>query len=229
MAAVYSLAAALRWRGCDRLPFCCLAGAVYNPPMASLRPLLTARLPIARLLALVLAIAGLPFAAAADVLLSTAAVDGVQNVSIVRPQELPVATRVLVRKSERRMYLMRGDEVLRTYRVALGLNPVGHKEREGDFRTPEGRYKLVRRNPRSEFFLSMKVSYPNDVDVRNARRNGWAPGGSIMIHGLPNDPRRNADYYATQDWTDGCIAVSNADMVEIWMLVSDNTTIDIEP
>lgn len=142
---------------------------------------------------------------------------------------LPTANRVLVRKSERRMYLLRGDEVLRSYRVALGLNPIGHKEREGDFRTPEGRYQLVRRNPRSDYFMSMKVSYPSPDDVAHARRNGWAAGGSIMIHGLPNDPRKGVDYYSTRDWTDGCIAVSNADMLEIWMLVSDNTPIEIQP
>ncbi len=142
---------------------------------------------------------------------------------------LPTANKVLVRKSERRMYLLRGDEVLRSYRVALGLNPVGHKEREGDFRTPEGRYRLVKRNPRSDFFMSMKVSYPSPEDVARARRNGWAAGGSIMIHGLPNDPRKGVDYYSTRDWTDGCIAVSNADMLEVWMLVSDNTPIEIQP
>ena len=142
---------------------------------------------------------------------------------------LPTANRVLVRKSERRMYLLRGDEVLRSYRVALGLNPVGHKEREGDFRTPEGRYRLVKRNPRSDFFMSMKVSYPSPDDVARARRSGWAAGGSIMIHGLPNDPRKGVDYYSTRDWTDGCIAVSNADMLEVWMLVSDNTPIEIQP
>lgn len=142
---------------------------------------------------------------------------------------LPQADLIVVRKSERRLYLMRRGEVLRSYRVALGLNPVGHKERSGDFRTPEGRYRIERRNPRSDFFLSMQVSYPNSQDAANARRNGWAPGGSIMIHGLPNEPRKNADYYATQDWTDGCIAVSNAEMLEIWMFVSNNTPIDIEP
>jgi murein L,D-transpeptidase YafK len=119
--------------------------------------------------------------------------------------------------------------VLRAYRVALGLNPGGPKERAGDFRTPEGSYRLTRRNTRSDFFLSIQVSYPNDADIRNARRNGWQPGGSIMIHGLPNDPRHTPDYYATQDWTDGCIAVTNADMVEIWMMTSDNVRIDIEP
>ncbi len=141
----------------------------------------------------------------------------------------PMADRVLVRKSERRMYLMRGNEVLRAYRVALGLNPVGHKERTGDFRTPEGRYQLTRRNTRSDFFLSIQVSYPNQQDATRARRNGWEPGGSIMIHGLPNDPRHPPEYYATRDWTDGCIAVSNADMVEIWMMTGDNIPIEIQP
>jgi murein L,D-transpeptidase YafK len=142
---------------------------------------------------------------------------------------LPLADRILVRKSERRMYLMRGSEVLRAYRVALGLNPTGHKERTGDFRTPEGRYLLTRRNARSDFFLSIQVSYPNDSDAKRARRNGWDPGGSIMIHGLPNDPRHSPDYYATNDWTDGCIAVTNADMVEIWMMTGDNIPIEIQP
>ncbi len=143
--------------------------------------------------------------------------------------ELPIADRVLVRKSERRLYLMRGTEVLRAYRVALGLNPAGAKERAGDFRTPEGNYRLSRRNTRSDFFLSIQVSYPNDQDMKHARTNGWQPGGSIMIHGLPNDPRHTPDYYASQDWTDGCIAVTNADMVEIWMMTSDNVPIDIQP
>ena len=110
-----------------------------------------------------------------------------------------------------------------------GLNPGGAKERAGDFRTPEGSYRLTRRNARSDFFLSIQVSYPNDQDMKHARRNGWQPGGSIMIHGLPNDPRHGPDYYATQDWTDGCIAVTNADMVEIWMMTSDNVRIDIQP
>jgi murein L,D-transpeptidase YafK len=143
--------------------------------------------------------------------------------------ELPLADRVLVRKSERRLYLMRGNDVLRAYRVALGLNPAGPKERAGDFRTPEGNYRLSRRNTRSDFFLSIQVSYPNDQDLQRARRNGWQPGGSIMIHGLPNDARHGPEYYATQDWTDGCIAVTNADMVEIWMMTSDNVRIDIQP
>jgi murein L,D-transpeptidase YafK len=141
----------------------------------------------------------------------------------------PVADRVVVRKSERRLYLMRGSEVLRSYRVALGADPVGHKQRAGDSRTPEGTYQLARRNPRSDYFLSIQVSYPSPNDARSARKRGWDPGGSIMIHGLPNNPRFPPDYYARQDWTDGCIAVSNADMVEIWMLTRDNIPIEIRP
>ena len=142
--------------------------------------------------------------------------------------EFPVADRVVVRKSERRLLLMRGNQVLRSYRVALGADPVGHKQKAGDSRTPEGSYQLVRRNPRSEFFLSIQVSYPNERDASNARRHGWDPGGSIMIHGLPNRLKRDPSYYE-RDWTDGCIAVSNSDMVEIWLLTNNNTPIDILP
>jgi murein L,D-transpeptidase YafK len=141
---------------------------------------------------------------------------------------LPVATRVVVYKSERRLELQRGSEVLRSFRIALGLMPEGHKERAGDFRTPEGRYYLTRRNPRSDFFLSIQVSYPNEKDLRRAKANGWDPGGAIMIHGQPNRPKRDTGSYE-RDWTDGCIAVSNSDMVEIWLLTQNNTPIDILP
>ena len=137
--------------------------------------------------------------------------------------------RVVVRKSERRLMLIHGEQVVRDYHVSLGLQPVGPKSAERDFRTPEGRYRLARRNPRSDYFMSMLVSYPNADDQKRARRSRVKPGGSIMIHGLPNDPRHPADYYTSQDWTDGCIAVSNSDMLEIWMLVSDNTPIEIQP
>jgi murein L,D-transpeptidase YafK len=142
---------------------------------------------------------------------------------------VPIADQVLVRKSERRLYLLRHGEILRSYRVALGLIPDGPKERSGDFRTPEGRYQLTRRNSRSDYFLSIQVSYPNADDLRRARRNHVNPGGSIMIHGLPNLQRHPPDYYAAADWTDGCIAMSNADMVELWLMVQDNTPIDIRP
>jgi murein L,D-transpeptidase YafK len=140
-----------------------------------------------------------------------------------------MADRILVRKSERRLYLLRQGQVLRSFRVALGLSPQGHKEREGDFKTPEGSYRLIRRNPRSDFFLSMQVSYPNEQDLMRAQRNKAKPGGAIMLHGWPNVPRKNPEYYASSDWTDGCIAVSNADMVEIWLRTPLDTPIEILP
>jgi len=146
-----------------------------------------------------------------------------------RASDLPDADHIVVHKAERKLYLYNGNRLLGEYKVALGLNPIGTKEREHDFRTPEGRYFLARRNARSDFFLSIQVSYPNRQDQLRARRNRWAPGGSIMIHGMPNQPRHPAEYYALNDWTDGCIALSNSDMVEVWMRTHDNTPIDIYP
>ena len=139
------------------------------------------------------------------------------------------ADRLVVHKSKRRLELLKAGAVVAEYAIRLGLNPAGHKLHEGDFRTPEGHYYLSRRNPRSEFFLSIGVSYPNDADRRRARGNGKAPGGSIMIHGLPNVPRKPADYYAHNDWTDGCIAVSNSDMVDIWLRTKVGLPIEIRP
>jgi murein L,D-transpeptidase YafK len=142
---------------------------------------------------------------------------------------LPTVDRVVVKKGERRLLLMHGSNTVRSYHIALGLSPVGQKERSGDFRTPEGSYRLEQRNPRSDYFLSIKVSYPNETDLKRARARHWDTGGSIMIHGLPNFLKHEPEYYETHDWTDGCIAVSNADMVEIWMLASDDVPIDIVP
>jgi hypothetical protein len=139
------------------------------------------------------------------------------------------ADRLVVRKAERRLELMRAGQVIAQYPIRLGLKPDGHKLYEGDFRTPEGQYHLSRRNPRSEYFLSIEVSYPNDADRRRARGQGLLPGGSIMIHGQPNVPRKPADYYARNDWTDGCIAVSNSDMVDIWLRTRVGLPIDIRP
>lgn len=142
---------------------------------------------------------------------------------------LPMADHIIVRKSLRRLYLMHGATVLRSYRIALGLDPVGQKVRAGDFRTPEGRYYLTRRNPRSDYFLSIQVSYPNEADIARARQHGWNAGGSIMIHGLPNEITRPPQYYEKYDWTDGCIAVSDSDMLEIWLMTGNRTPIDILP
>ena len=142
---------------------------------------------------------------------------------------LPTPDRIVVHKAARRLELLQGGEVLRSYKVALGLIPTGHKEREGDFRTPEGSYRLTRRNARSDYFLSIQISYPGPGDLKRAKEGGWEPGGAIMIHGMPNTLKREPTYYETRDWTDGCIAVSNADMVEIWMLTRNDLPIEIRP
>ena len=141
----------------------------------------------------------------------------------------PTADKVLVDKSDRKLHLLMNGEVFRTFDIALGIRPVGDKEYEGDFRTPEGTYLLDMRNPNSEFFLSIHVSYPNGQDIREARAKGVDPGGAIMIHGQPNNPTRSETYYRTQDWTNGCIAVSNSDMIDIWLMTPDNTPIEIRP
>ena len=152
-----------------------------------------------------------------------------ERVMLRSAESLPAVDHVVVKKDERQMLLLHGDTVVRTYKIALGVNPIGKKERAGDFRTPEGRYYLVRRNPRSDYFLSIQVSYPNETDMKRAHKNHWDAGGSIMIHGLPNQLKHEPRYYEISDWTDGCIALSNADMVEVWLLTPDNVPIDILP
>ena len=151
------------------------------------------------------------------------------RVTLLPSPNLPNIDHLVVRKSHRRLYLMDGDKVVRSYKIALGLEPVGPKERDGDFRTPEGWYRLARRNPRSDYFLSIQISYPNDQDMQRAHVHHWQTGGSIMIHGLPNRLKNSPSYYQHNDWTDGCIAVSDADMVEIWLLTRDGMPIDILP
>lgn len=143
--------------------------------------------------------------------------------------ELPMADRVVVRKSERTLALLYRNAILREYPVHLGLQPEGPKQTEGDFRTPEGHYQLGRRNPQSSFFLSVQVSYPNAQDLARAQRKGIKPGGAIMVHGLPNAPSKSAEYYQRFDWTDGCIALSNSDMVEFWLMTRSDIPIDILP
>jgi murein L,D-transpeptidase YafK len=136
---------------------------------------------------------------------------------------------VLVVKSERKLYLLKAGRILRTFNVALGLVPIGPKQRSGDFRTPEGRYILETRNVDSDYFLSIKVSYPSEQDRARARAEGVDPGGQIMIHGLPNEPRYDLKHYQGSDWTDGCIAVSNSDMVDIWLMTRESIPIEIRP
>ena len=147
----------------------------------------------------------------------------------LRAGEFPVADTVVIEKAARKIHLMQNGKAFRTFDVVLGIRPDGDKQEEGDFRTPEGRYILDTRNPNSEFFLSIHVSYPNQQDRREARESGVQPGGAIMIHGQPNEPTKSSTYYRTQDWTNGCIAVSNSDMIDIWLMTGENTPIEIRP
>ncbi len=149
--------------------------------------------------------------------------------AFIQAGEFPVADFVVIEKGARKLHLLQNGEILRTFRVALGIRPVGDKKKEGDFKTPEGRYLLDRRNPNSDYFLSIGISYPDATDRREAESMGVEPGGAIMIHGQPNVPTRSEAYYRTQDWTNGCIAVSNSDMIDIWLMTSENTPIEIRP
>lgn len=137
----------------------------------------------------------------------------------------PEVTRIVVMKADRQMMLMHHDRVLKTYRIDLGFAPVGHKQYEGDGRTPEGRYYIDRRNPNSNFHLSLGISYPNAEDRERASLMGKSPGGDIFIHG---GPRKGIDRKG-RDWTAGCIAVTDRQMEDIYAMVRDGTPIDIFP
>ena len=145
------------------------------------------------------------------------------------PPELPTADRVLIEKSARRLTLLVDGEAMRSYSVALGANPKGHKQREGDERTPEGVYSIDARNPNSSFHLSLRISYPNAQDRARAAAAGEDPGGLIMIHGMRNGLGWLGGLHRLIDWTDGCIAVTNREMDEIWDAVPVGTPVDIRP
>ncbi|MGF1641027.1 MAG: murein L,D-transpeptidase family protein [Rhodospirillales bacterium] len=139
------------------------------------------------------------------------------------------ADRVLVVKGERQLYLLRKGMIYRAYPIDLGRNPEGHKAREGDGRTPEGEYVLDWRNPKSQFHRSIHISYPNERDRERARELGVSPGGLIMIHGLPGHLNLKGRHELPRDWTDGCIAVNDRAMDEIWAAVEDGTPVEILP
>jgi len=141
------------------------------------------------------------------------------------------ADRLVVLKGERRLVLMRGDRVLKVYRVALGRYPKGHKIKRGDARTPEGNYTVDYRldSDRSKFYRALHISYPNRKDKANARRLGVDPGGQIMIHGLPTKWSAKDVGHPRLDWTQGCIALTNREMDEVWAMVADGTEIEIHP
>ncbi len=137
------------------------------------------------------------------------------------------ASKIVVKKAERRLYLLQDDDVIASYRVALGPNPVGPKVFQGDGRTPEGSYVIESRNAGSRFYRALRISFPNEEDRALARRFRIPAGGLIMIHGQPNVPRQG--YNPNRDWTEGCIAVRNDEMDEIWRAVDVGTPVEIEP
>ncbi len=138
-----------------------------------------------------------------------------------------VADRVVVLKAERRLELYDGADLIRSYSVALGREPVGSKRQEGDKRTPEGTYTIDYRNPQSSFHLALHISYPRPDQVAAAVARGVAPGGLVMIHGLPHGFRYVGRFHRLRDWTIGCIAVTNRKIEEIWRVVPDGTPIEI--
>jgi len=137
--------------------------------------------------------------------------------------------KVIVLKAERKMKLVKNGEVLRVFTIALGDNPIGHKQQEGDERTPEGNYTLDWRNAQSHYYKSIHISYPNAEDKKRAKALHVSPGGSIMIHGLPNGMGYIGEAHVKQDWTDGCIAITNEQMDELWSSAKDGTPIEIKP
>lgn len=140
---------------------------------------------------------------------------------------------IRVYKSQRQLQLIHQNQVIRNYTMRLGFTPEGHKQQEGDGKTPEGRYEIDWRNAQSVFYKSLHISYPNTQDRAQAQQRGISPGGDIMIHGSSNGPRiqsqRMMQYLPKKDWTLGCISVRNNDIDEIWQLVKNKTPITIYP
>ncbi|MGD9229128.1 MAG: L,D-transpeptidase family protein [Desulfobacterales bacterium] len=139
------------------------------------------------------------------------------------------ADAVLVIKSEKRLYLLQGGEPFASFRVSFGSNPKGHKQEQGDGRTPEGRYILDHKNPGSAYYKSIHISYPNAKDRKEARKRGVDPGGDIMIHGQKNGYGRLSFLVQRFNWTNGCIALSDRDMEIVWNAVKPGTPIEIKP
>lgn len=139
------------------------------------------------------------------------------------------ADKIVILKSAHSMTLLNGSKVLKTYKVALGSRPVGPKQVEGDHKTPEGNYVIDAKNAHSQFHLSLHISYPSAADQQRARSLGARPGGAIMIHGLAAPFACLGVLHRQTDWTDGCIAVTNAEIEEIWKLVPVGTRVEIHP
>jgi murein L,D-transpeptidase YafK len=137
--------------------------------------------------------------------------------------------RVVVYKQQRKLLLLSQGKEIRSYKIALGSEAVGPKTRQGDHRTPEGIYVLDARNPNSHFYKSFHISYPNSKDIAAARKLGVNPGGDIMLHGLGKEYAWLGKAHVLHDWTDGCVAVTNEEMDEMWKMVRIGTPIEIKP
>jgi len=149
--------------------------------------------------------------------------------SICNAQLRVVVDELVVYKHDHKLVLFSRGKQVKSYRVALGGDPVGPKTRQGDHRTPEGSYVLDSRNPNSQFYKAFHISYPNSKDIATAKTLGVSPGGDIMLHGLPKEYAWVGKEHTRHDWTDGCIAVTNAEMDELWKLVPVGTPIKIKP
>jgi murein L,D-transpeptidase YafK len=137
--------------------------------------------------------------------------------------------RILIEKSKRTMSLLSGTEVLKTYKVALGGQPVGAKERQGDHKTPEGMYTVDAKIPGSQFYKALHISYPNSADRERAKTLGVSPGGGVEIHGLGKQWGWVGSRHLLTDWTDGCIAVTDVEIDEIYAKVRVGTVVEIRP
>jgi murein L,D-transpeptidase YafK len=141
----------------------------------------------------------------------------------------PPADAILIVKHERKLYLLRDNLPLRSYRIALGLSPTGAKEHQWDFRTPEGSYIIDFRLQHSHYFKALHISYPSPADLKRSSALHLPAGGDIYIHGEPNRPTKPDSYYKTRDWTNGCIALSDWDLQDLWELTAGQTPVEIVP
>jgi murein L,D-transpeptidase YafK len=145
---------------------------------------------------------------------------------------LPAGTtidRILVEKSAKRLSIFRDGNQIKRYQIALGRNPVGAKQEEGDVKTPEGIYKIDSRNPRSSFHLALHISYPSDEDNQRAAARGVSAGFDIMVHGIQNGRGWIGAFHRWKNWTAGCIALTDEEIEELWRVTPDGTTIEIRP
>jgi tetratricopeptide (TPR) repeat protein len=149
-----------------------------------------------------------------------------QKIFVLRKEP---ADKILIEKKERRLTLLSKGEILKTYKIALGGNPIGPKERQGDNKTPEGTYIIDSRNKDSRYHLSLRISYPNEKDKKRAKELGFSPGGDIMIHGIKNGFSWVGDFHTEIDWTKGCIAVTDEEIEEIARLAPNGTIVEIRP